>query len=454
MPNMLTNILGGIQRIAREFKPWVPEYHTSPPLNRDITVGFALLERVAADGSKVAVGAFLPEHYVLASLKSGGSLRCQVLEREWLVERNAKKLTVTPEDLKKERPDLYAALYREENSKAVRKTAFELAIFPSHNLKKIEQFIEKEYTFLKDRQLPLPAPVSKYRIEPDFLTNLKESGLVIKGVDNRKVNIHNPNPSKREKNLHFAGQIYSIVMTGLAAIAVVEGLIALGVASPFALFAGATAAYLAKKRGGDFGFYDLAESLHRDTLWATSKDFVTGKLSPSKAIITGIYFASILMVTALAVLGAWTGSFALPLAFFSQMGLGANALNAIHIALGVVTAIPAFFYTFVGGVGSTRYFDTFSACDNEIPVTKAMADVLPAKPAVDFKAKLANVQEKLLAKVDKPKYGFSEADRTKLKDEIRATHLGWQNRFGAHPVPVNDTSKEPRRSPRKHSPAK
>lgn len=454
MPNILTNVLGGIQRIAREFKPWMPDYQGGPPLNRDITVGFAHLERVAADGTKVSVGAFLPEHYVLAE---AGSLRCQILEKEWQAERNTKKLPVTAEDLKKDRPDLYAALYREENSKAVAKTVFELAIFPSTSLKKIEHFIEKEYTFLKDRELPIPAMVSKFRIQPDFLTNIADAGLVIKGLDNRKVNIHNPNPSKREKVLHYAGQVLANVTTAVAAIGMIEILMLMGVASPLAIGAGVVAGYLGKKRGADFGFYDLAEGLHRDTLWATSSKFITGKFSLSKTIITGAYVACIALLTTLAVMGTYSGALALPFAFLAKAGLSAGAMTAIQTGFAGILAAVAGIGSVMGLVYPIRYFDTFSCYDNEIAVTKEMANVLPAvSKENDFKAKLAIAQDKLLAKADKPKYGFSDTERNKLKGEIKATYLGWQNRFGAHPVPapVNDASKEPRRSPRKHSPAK
>ncbi len=452
MPNMLTNILGGIQRIAKEFKPWVPDYQGGPPLNRDVTVGFAHLERVAADGTKVSVGAFLPEHYVLAE---AGSLRCQILEKEWQAEREGKKLSITADDLKKDRPDLYQALYREENNKAVRKTAFELAILRSESLTKIEHFIEKEYTFLKDRQLPIPAMVSKYRIQPDFLTNIADAGLVIKGVDNRKVNIHNPNPSKREKILHYAAQALATVTTAVAAVGIIEVLMLMGVASPLAIGAGVVAGYLGKKRGADFGFYDLAEGLHRDTLWATSRKFITGKFSLSKTIITSMYIACIAMLTTLAVMGAFSGALALPFALLAKAGLGASAMTAIQTGFAGILAAVAGIGAVMGMVYPIRYFDTFSCYDNEIAVTKAMGDALPAvNTAKDFNAKLAATQDKLLAKVDNPKYGFSEAERLACKGEIITKFSGLQKSYGAHPVPTPDASKEPRRSPRKHSPAK
>ncbi len=71
MPNVLTNVLGEIKDIAKGMLPNLPvDYNTAPPANRDITVAYAPLVRKLADGTKVNVGTFLPEHFVLANADS------------------------------------------------------------------------------------------------------------------------------------------------------------------------------------------------------------------------------------------------------------------------------------------------------------------------------------------------------------------------------------------------
>ncbi|MGE3320106.1 MAG: hypothetical protein AB7I18_12505 [Candidatus Berkiella sp.] len=454
MPNAMSSVLGGMKRIGREFLPWMPDYQGGPPLNRDLTVGFAQIERVLADGKVVPVGTFLPEHYVLAEL---GSLRCQILESEWKAAREAKKLPVTPLALKSDRPDLYKALYREEKDKPVRKTSLELAIFPSYSLRRVEYFIEKEYTFLKNRQLSIPAMVSKFRIQPDFFENLlEEAGLRIRGAtDNRKVNIHNPTPSTREKILHYAGQFFSIITTAVAAVGTMELLAFIGAATPLAIGAGVVAGYLTRKRGADFGFYDMAEGLHRDLGWLTDKRYITGKVSPSKAILTGIYVAAIALTVVLAGVGAWMGGMALPLSLFAKAGLSASALSIAQTAFAGLLAGIAAVATLMSTVYPMRYFDTFSPFDNQIHTTKAVADALPVVNLdKSFSSKLSQVKEALLDKADKPKYGFSEQNRQEFAAELDATFLRLQQRFGALAPALDEANKpQPRRSPRNHSPS-
>jgi len=454
MPNTMTNILGGMKRIGREFLPWTPDYQGGPPLNRDLTVGFAHLERVEAKDKVVPVGTFMPEHYVLAD---AGSLRCQILENEWKAAREAKKLPVTPIALKSDRPDLYKALYREEKDKPVRKTSLELAIFPSYSLRRVEQFIEKEYTFLKNRQLSIPAMISKFRIQTDFFENMfEEAGLRIKGsTDNRKVNIHNPTPTTREKILHFVGQCFSIVTTVVAALGTMELLAFIGAATPLAIGAGVVAGYLTRKRGADFGFYDMAEGLHRDLGWLTDKRYVTGKVSPSKTILTGIYVAAIALAVVLAGVGAWMGGMALPLSLLAKAGMSAGALSIAQTAFAGLLAGIASVATLMSTVYPMRYFDTFSPFDNQIHTTKAVANALPVVNLdKSFSNRLNQAKEALLEKADKPKYGFSEQNRQEFAAELDATFLRLQQRFGALAQVQDEANKpQPRRSPRSHSPS-
>lgn len=454
MPNTMTNILGGMKRIGREFLPWTPDYQGGPPLNRDLTVGFAHLERVEAKDKVVPVGTFMPEHYVLAD---AGSLRCQILENEWKAAREAKKLPVTPIALKSDRPDLYKALYREEKDKPVRKTSLELAIFPSYSLRRVEQFIEKEYTFLKNRQLSIPAMISKFRIQTDFFENMfEEAGLRIKGAtNNRKVNIHNPTPTTREKVLHFAGQVFSFIVSGVAAVGMIELMTFLGATTPLAIGVGITFGYLAKKRGNDFGFYDMAESLHRDLGWLTDKRYITGKVSPSKAILTSMYIAAIGLAVVGAGIGAWLGGMVLPMAFLAKVGLGSSAIAAIKTGFLGLLAVISGVHTLQATVYPIRYFDTFSPFDNQIHTTKAVANALPVVNLdKSFSNRLNQAKEALLEKADKPKYGFSEQNRQEFAAELDATFLRLQQRFGALAQVQDEANKpQPRRSPRSHSPS-
>jgi|GEM_PF-3602141 len=447
MPNMLDVVKGWL--------PWVPDYNTAPPTNRDVTVAYAPLARKLADGTTVPVGTFLPEHYVLAN---AGSLRCQVLEKEWKTEREGKKLPVTVADLKKGRSDLYQALYREENNEAVRMSAFELAICPSHKQRAVGHYIEKEYQFRRDRDLPLPAMISKFRVGPDFLKNISDAGLLLKEhPGNCKVNIINPTPTRREKIFHYLAQYSSYLVTISAALGSIEVMMGLGVGAPWLLALGVGATYLAKKTGNDFGLYDVAEGLLRDLGWLTNKDLIKGKLSLFNTIGTGIYMAAIASAVFFAVTATFGGSLALPWAFVAaKTSIGAGVIAAAQYGFAGFFAGIAGLGTLLGTAATIRYFWGLSVYDNQITLDKKVADAIPTiSTAKDFKASLAKQQEKLLAKLDKPKYGFSEDERTKLKGEIKANYLGWQNRFGAHPVVAEEAKKaEPRRSPRKNSPAK
>ncbi|HRE32894.1 MAG TPA: hypothetical protein PLD88_13025, partial [Candidatus Berkiella sp.] len=60
MPNILTNVLGGIQNVAKGLLPsnFPVDFESSPPANRDFIIAYAPLVRKLADGTKVPVGTF------------------------------------------------------------------------------------------------------------------------------------------------------------------------------------------------------------------------------------------------------------------------------------------------------------------------------------------------------------------------------------------------------------
>lgn len=441
MPNVLTNVLGEIKDIAKGMLPNLPvDYNTAPPANRDITVAYAPLVRKLADGTKVNVGTFLPEHFVLAN---ADSLACQILAAEWKTAREANKLPVEAADLKKDRPDLYKALYREENDVAVLKTAFELAMCPSHKQRTIELFIEKEYLFRRDRDLPLPAMVSKFRVGPDYLKNIGDAGLEQKEFPgNCKINIINPTPTRREKIMHYLAQNMSYLVTISAALGAVglisEVMLVAGLTSPWILGAGVVGAYLAKKTGNDFGLYDVAEALFRDLGWMTNKKLATGKFSLKNAIGTGIYALAIASTVALAVYGTWVGTFALPWVWplLAKTGIGAAAVTAAQVGFAGLFSAVAGLGAALGTAFTVRYFWGLSVYDNQIALDKKVADAIPEiSTAKGFKASLEKQQAKILAKFDKPKYGFSEQEREAMTKEVSATFTNLQNRFGARPGP-------------------
>lgn len=457
MPNILTNVLGGIQNVAKGLLPsnFPVDFEGSPPANRDFIMAYALLVRKLADGTKVPVGAFIPELYVLADTEQG-SLRCQIEERAWKAEREAQKLPTTVAALQKTRPDLFKALYRQDadSKKFVRKSAFELAICPSHKQRVIERHVEKEYRYRQDNRLPFPAMVSKYRVGPDYLQNIEAAGLELKEFPgNCKVNLLNPNPTKSEKIYHYLGQNLAYLVTFSAALAMIEVMMLMGVTSPVVLGLGVVGTYLAKKTGNDFGLYDVAEGLIRDLGWLTSKDLgYRGKFSIMNALGTGIYVAAIGVAAFFAVTATWGGSLALPWAVLAKTGMGATAITALQTGFAGLFAGIAGLGAVLGAAFPIRYFWGMSVFDNQIHLDKKVADALPVlNTEKDFKASLAQQQEKLLSKLNKSKYEFTDTERKALSKEINATYLGWKNRFGAHPAPkpqVVDKAKEPRRSPR------
>ncbi len=453
MPNILTNVLGGIQNVAKGLLPSLPvDYDTAPPANRDITVAYAPLVRKLADGTKVPVGSFLPEHYVLAN---AGTLRCQILETEWKAQAAAKKLPTTVAALKKDRPDLYKALYREENKKAVRKSAFELAICPSHKQRTIELCIEKEYLFRRDRDLPLPAMVSKFRVGPDYLAHINEAGLELKEYPgNCKINIVNPTPTRREKMLHTAGMYLSYLVTISASIAMLEVMMLMGVTSPAILALGVVGTYLAKKTGNDFGLYDVAETVFRDVGYLTNKDLIKGKFSLFNAIGTGIYMAAIGSAVFFAVTATWGTTLALPWALLAvKTGMGAGAIAAAQTAFAGLFAGVAGLGTLTGTAFTIRYFWGLSIYDNQIQVDKKVADALPVIKTKKVETPLAKQQDKLLAKLVKPKYGLTEKERDVLAKDMNVAFSGWNKRLGAHqPRPATGPSPTAENAQAKRSP--
>ena len=452
MPNKLTNVLEGAKNVVKGWLPWVPDYNTAPPANRDLTVAYAPLNRKLADGTKVPVGSFLPEHFIIAN---AGTLKCQILEKEWIAERESKKLSITAAELKKDRPDLYKALYREDDSDVIRKTAFELAMCPSHKQHKIESYIEKEYLFRRDRDLPLPSMVSKYRVGPDYLKNIGDAGLELKEhPGNCKVNIINPTPTRREKIFHYLSQYASYLITISASVAAIEAMAGLGITAPWMLLVGVGVTYLAKKTGNDFGLYDVAEGLFRELGWVANKDFRKGKFSLFNAIGTGIYAVAIASAVVFAVLGTWGGTLALPWAFLAaKTGLGLGSMTVVAKAFAGLFAGISGLGALLGTTATIRYFWGVSIYDNQIAVDKKVADSLPVINTVkDFYTKQC---DKLLAKLDKVKHGLTDEQRTERKEAIMADFKGLHKRFGEKPADVVVATSvvkavpETRKSPRK-----
>ncbi len=373
MANVVKQILGEIKGLAlNQLKGWKPA--DAPPTVRELGMSYGTLER----GGE-CVGAFVPEMYNLANAPEGGLLECQVAEKQY----------ETTEAFKAAKPELYAQLHRADGT---RKTPFELAVVPISNVGKeaiaaVTAHTQKEYYYRRDNALALPVAVSKYRIEPDYLKNIEASGLKLTGIYVEKINIDNPidKLSKREIVFHYAGLWASFLLTVSASAALTLA----GIISPVVAGLAITGMFIAKKTVSDFAMFDLAEGLTRYSGWLLytpwkSKDgykfnFVNSVKTLAKLAGLGvaIYFAAV---------GAFAGIMALPWVAGAGMAAAQLGFAGFFATLAGLT-------TLVGGLFTQSFFWNLSFVDNQVNVTKEMADALPTAQSVIKENILVQLEE-------------------------------------------------------------
>lgn len=375
---------------------WHTSVETAPPPIRFVDISYVKLVRKKGIHTE-DVGSFIPELYVLANTPQG-SLKCQIEEKSWAKQkwRNRQPLPTSRayrEALKAYDHVLFEKLYR---SNGQRKTAFELAVIPSHRIADVERAVKTEFKFRRDKRLALPAGISKLRVIPDYLKNLSQADLAVKEFPSHiKVNIQNPvhKMSTLEKILHYSGQWSSLFMTIITAVA--AG-IALQTTSPWVALGTVVGMYLAKKCANDVGFFDIVEAFFRDLGWFFSKELSWhGKFSVRKALETSVYLAAVGLSAYLAGLGMWT----------TVMGLPLLQMPILQSVLAVSLTSVASLSTWVVGLATQRFFWGLSFWDNHIPLTKEMGNALVAHDThKDMAATLKNALGNFVRKLNKHKH--------------------------------------------------
>lgn len=469
--------------VSNLVKEWWNRVGEAPPATRNLDVCSISVFRKRGDQEEY-LGNFAPELYVLGSA-SRGTLECQMLEKEWF----SQKKDLSPNRLSQEyrhalamdKPELYKKLYRKDGS---RKTPFELALIPGRTTLAVTEAMQAEYRFRRDKQLPLPPMITKFRVVPDYLDNLPyvknetrelpqwaiklldfadylmawpnyktgisfddvpEGELFLKSPVGQglKLNINNPSSKATtfEKMVHYISQWAALFGTIGTAVSVGCVEWALGINTPWLLLGVVGATYLANKCGKDFGLFDIAEEINRARLLFT-KDLALGKFSPSRALETSIYVAAAGFATYFATLGAWTGALALPWgslastvspAILSVMKMGTAGFFATTAALAGVA-----------GTYATRFFWRWSPFDNRIDFnTPKMQQMKIGAPAID------PAWQKAKAHLEK----FVAALPPRARDAFEQEGRGWLINFGIDTIrdgrdldPRNDFDRRPRRS--------
>jgi len=346
---------------------WDHFFEFAAPITRNFDVAYAPLQRIEADGLKVDVGSFIPEYYTMAE---AGLLPKQIKAKAFfdnLEGSDAEKA----EKLKADKPGIYRSLYHTDGRL---KSSFELSMIPYYRHEKIQRVLSKTYVWLKDNGYPWPHPISKIRVEEDYLARLSESGLCIKndededekymptsgvrsmGVQSVYLSIANSHKHAtfREKILHGIGPWLAWLVTLTATLSI------LGLSSWGMLAAAGIGTYVAMNCANAFDMFDKAEALYRDIGWVMSKHYPTiGKLSRSNLLKTAIKSAGLAFVAFSAGMSAGAGLLELPFLVWApaiEMGLA--------IFFGTIAAIGSF----VGLSGAIRYLDGLSISDNQIDI--------------------------------------------------------------------------------------
>lgn len=391
----------------------------APPTIRKQDIGFVTLRRKNGDTSE-PVGCFFPELYELAKVNS---LKCQVEFDEWNAKEDKDDLQAQP---------FYEKLFRADGQK---KTPFELGVLPfifddnkQKSKDKIQRHLEKEFHFIQEHNrlvklgakqgkiIKLPAPVNKYRIGAEYLKYVEEIGLEVSAPRDLKLNLLNPGAKTTllERTLHWIGQRTSILMTvGAALTASYMSVISV----PLAIIA-VLGTILAKWSATDFGNFDLAETLYRESDWLSSEELRTGEtISAKKLLKTSILFLAVASGIGAAALASWEIGMA-----FSISGLGIVS-SLVQYSIASLLATIGIFSTITGGITTQRFFWGTSIWDNQIQLSKECIDALPALETPLEVPLEAKAQVKAIKQAHK---AARKADKDLEKDEIKAFVLQFQ----------------------------
>ncbi len=360
---------------------WDNAVETSPfPPIRSPEVAFVhLYKRVGAD--RVFVGSFLPELYHLANTKEG-SLSCQQEERAWKKARKAKQLSQGEINLYIDNKTLYNALYRADGK---RKTPFELAVIPFYKIADISKAVSCEFKYQRDHQKPLPPPVSRYRIIPEFLHadskgDLGNSGLTFGLSMKDKPNTVYTNVWNLAKK---ASSIEKVIHYLCSWAAIFE---AITIAAGFSVFTslpglaiGMSAILLAIICAKVCTQFQVAENLTREIRWLISSDFniLQGKLSLKNSLLSAIKLAAISLVSYGMMAQQWGAITSLGWSNFAAIGMPMSLAFTAKYALATFLTCSAGAGALVGLCFTMRYIFGLTFYDHQIEVTPEMANALP-----------------------------------------------------------------------------
>lgn len=356
------------QRIMATVSGMVDSFKKAPPVNRKFDEGYVLLAR---DGQ--FVGAFSAELYVMAE---AGKLDAQVQEKAYLARGQE-----VPRHIRE-------VLFRENGE---RKTTFELALLADTRYSHIQKLFKKMAGIKPGNKVDLPAPVSKFRILPDYLPHLAAMGLTVyqtpklSPLDEVKMNTRNPsaNTTTVERGMHYSAQWLAWVL-GLVVALQIATLAAFSITGiALAIVSG----YLAQKCAKDFGTFGIVEDLLREFKWMRNPEYaLKGKLDRRKAAETAIYIAGIAIVA----YEAFTFSFASTLglsawASLASLGFAPMFVTALATFAAMSAALTAGLGAWHGLLGALRYFWPCSIFDNAIAATPGLVAAIRTLPALDDK---------------------------------------------------------------------
>ena len=413
MAGILSGLSGAVQAfIANRKAKLVATINDTPPFMRQIEVGYAELYRTA-DNSYA--GAFLPEIYELAKV---GRLQNQREAAAWAGARLWTPAVIAA--LRTAQPALFAALYHDDNT---RKTAFELAVFPSKESLEIGAYMTREYTALRQARLPMPRMVPKYSIKRDYLATLPAGlhtnvpGSVNPSQIGIMINLTNPisELTGLERGLHYTGQWAAWVSTASAVASVVLFDLALGLTPLWMAGTLAAATWIAHSCGNFFGQYSVAESLFRDINWMRDPVMrqLGNKLDRRKTAETVLQILALSSVVATTMFSTWmlvTGFWA-PITAVPYVSLTAAKYFTAGFA-----SLTAGLGVWTGKVFANHYFWRFGFYDTQLdfatPAMVAAVAKLGTPPADtvrrDFEVAVRSLREMMPT--------LSTVERSQLRD--------------------------------------
>jgi len=427
IPSLRAGLQSAYKEVTKFLTSWF-DYTAAAPGMRHLDP-FTVVPLYTKDvsGKRSFVGSFLPEFYDLANTPDGGSLQCQILEKEWIEKKLAEvsqnkwnslaeldALRAHYKDLLfDQKPDLHKQLYHADPNKG-RKKPFELAVADTLNELDIEALAVQEYEFRTSRQLPLPRMVSPLWVAKEYFQNREAAGIFL-GTDTDpetgvgdcnyapfklKPTIKNPKATQTrlEQLLHFSGQWSAFLIAVAAAVTV-------GYTSPWVFVVMAAGVYISKSSVQHFFHYDAAEELYRNLALLRAPELMRGKFSLRNTITTLFKLA----FAGVAAFGAAIATWSLVLTPFAPISLIPSlAVSTLQIGLAGFLSTASGLSVFAGFTSALRFVNGLSVTYTEIPFGDAAKRLDPVRgddrfltsPNQDENSKQYQTRAKLVFQLD------------------------------------------------------